>query len=162
MKERKATTLAGIVAVLTTLFPAAAPGGGAGVLVVRPRVEPPKIRPGEKATIYINARDGYQRPLSGVSVKITADTGHFEANRERIVRGASDPRGEFKSEWQSDLRTKSGERIFTIIATKSGYLGRYPLWTKVTIESPADTDPDSPEKPDSGEFSSPLDRHGMP
>jgi hypothetical protein len=139
---------AGLLAL--SLLPSMADAAGAGVLVVRTATWPDKIRPGDKTTLAIDARDGYQRPLAGVSVKITADTGFFETNRKRLVQGATDPRGEFKAVWQSDVGTDPGVQVFTIIASKSGYLGRYPLAAYVTLESSAGTPQGQPHSPNQG------------
>lgn len=125
-------------------LPAAGYGGGVGVLVARTAVEPPRIRPGEKATIGVETRDGFQRPLEGVSVKITTDSGFFESSHERTVQGSTDRRGQVRAVWQSDRRAKPGVAEFTVIAAKSGYLGRYPLKASVVIEAASAPKPGLP------------------
>lgn len=128
-------------------LPAAGYGGGVGVLVARTAVEPPRIKPGDKATVGVETRDGFQRPLDGVSIKITADSGFFESSHERTVQGSTDPRGQFRAVWQSDRRAEPGAREFSIIASKSGYLGRYPLTASVIVETAPEKQPDLSGKP---------------
>jgi hypothetical protein len=162
MMEKHPSGLVPAVLALLCSLPVVGHAGGAGVLVVRTSAQPEKIKPGEKSTIAIDSRDGFQRPLAGVSIKITADTGFFEANHERIVRGATDQRGEFKTVWQSDVRTDPGVQVFTIIASKSGYLGRYPLSAYVTLESPSEQKLDAPGEPQPGQDATSFDGSDQP
>lgn len=134
-------------------LPASGYGEGVGVLVVRTATEPRHIAPGEKAIVRIDARDGFQRPLSGVSLKISADTGNsglFESNNKPAVQGSTDERGEFRAVWLSDRRVETGVRTFTIVASKGGYLGRYPLTASIVVETAPKQPADSPEPPVSG------------
>jgi hypothetical protein len=122
-------------------------GHGAGVLAVSAKVVPERISPGDKATLSIESRDGFQRPLSGVMVKITADTGYFESNHGKTVQGITNESGVFNALWQSDSRTAIGPQEFNVLASRNGYIGRYPITTKVFIEGQFERKFDLPGKP---------------
>ncbi len=123
-------------------FPLA--GYGVGILVINPKIVPERIAAGEKATLTIESRDGFQKPLIGVIVKVTAHTGYFEANHKKIILGVTDDRGLFQVLWHSDSGTAAGPQEFTILASKSGYIGKYPVTARVIVEDDGNEDPRLP------------------
>ena len=107
-----------------------------GVLTIRVKLDPPRIKPGDKVELTIETRDGFERPLSGVPVKVVSEKGSFEPTRKPRVQGATDRFGVFKTVWQSEKESRSGPQDFEIMATRSGYIGQYPVTARVIVEAP--------------------------
>lgn len=118
-----------------------------GILAVRVQVEPARIKPGDKIELFLEARDGFERPLGGVAVKITSEKGRFEPTGKPLVQGATDRLGQFKTVWQSDKDMPGGPQEFAILASRNGYIGRYPIMARVLIEGPSPREQDLEQSP---------------
>ena len=115
-----------------------------GVLTAQASAKPARIEPGGKAVIRILANDGFQQPIASASIKISTDTGYFEASNQNVVLGFTDKYGVFQAAWHSNLQTPVGLQTFEITANKNGYIAKYPVTAtaQVTVTDPAqDADP---------------------
>ena len=115
-----------------------------GVLRAKASVSPERIAPQGKTQLSIQTSDGFQQPIPLASIKISADTGYFEASNQTTVFGYTDKDGVFQAVWHANLQTKPGTQRFEVTATKNGYLSKTPLTAaaKVVVEdlaNPADT-----------------------
>ena len=110
-----------------------------GVLKAQASVKPERIMLEGKAQITIATVDGFQQPIPVASIKITTDTGYFEASNQNTVFGFTDKEGVFQAIWHANQRTKPGNQQFEVTAGKNGYVSKYPLTAtaKVVVQDPS-------------------------
>ncbi len=104
-----------------------------GVLKAKASVDPERIPQGGKTEITVVTEDGFHKPISEASVKITIDSGYFEASGQTTVLGYTDKDGIFKAVWFSNLKTEDGIQTFNISASKNGYASQYPVTASANL-----------------------------
>jgi hypothetical protein len=110
-----------------------------GVLTAQAEAEPAKIELGGQAEIRVAVNDGFGKPIAQASVKISTDSGWFEASNQNQVTGFTDRDGAFQAVWHSNRQTLVGHQSFAVAVIKNGYVGKYPITAtaKLTVGDPS-------------------------